>query len=346
MTDAEVRAPLIEHVRELRTRLMWALAFVILGAGLGYLVHERLLNIVQQPLHQTLYYTTPTGALGFILKICVTFGILVGLPVIMYQIFAFFGPLLNNRTKKGVVAFTFLSVILALSGALFAYYLTLPAALHFLVGFSSDNIRSLITANEYFNFAFAYILGFAVLFQIPLILAFINRITPLQPKKLAGSIRYIVVASFVVAAIITPTPDPMNQAMMAAPAIVLYLLSIIIIIAINARSNRKQNAAINQPHFETQQRYTPSHRHEPALAPTPLSQPAQVMATAVTPRAAVQSAAPVQPQKRRRPQHAVGMEFVRPTTAVYKPRKVTELAQTTKRPLVVTRQTGVISDFV
>ncbi len=244
--NTENRAPFIQHIIELRTRLIWCVLAILFGAVAGYFVHGLLLRVIQKPLGETLYYTNPTGALGFVIKICVVFGVLVGLPIIMFNLFAFLGPLLSRRTKKQTVLFTFLSFFLAVAGTLFAYFLTLPAALKFLVGFGNESIQSLITANEYFNFAFAYIVGFALLFQIPLILLFINRIKPLPPSKLFGALRYVVLGSFVISAIITPTPDPLNQAFMALPAISLYLVSAIILSVANRtkRSKKRVQRAI------------------------------------------------------------------------------------------------------
>ncbi len=233
-----------EHIQELRKRLMWSLLFVGLGAGIGYALHNTLLGILQQPLHEKLYYTTPTGAFSFIIKICTVFGIIVSVPAVLYHSFAFFQPLITIRIKRVVAGYVFLSVVLAVMGVAFAYFVSLPAALKFLVNFgSAGGIESLITANEYFNFVLAYITGFAVLFQLPLIVTFINRITPLTPSKLIASTRYVVLGSFIIAAIITPTPDPFNQILMAGPVILLYFLSGCAVAFINFRAHRRSHKA-------------------------------------------------------------------------------------------------------
>lgn len=219
-----------EHIIELRSRLMWVLLFVLIGGAIGYALHDRLLQILQTPLNDSLYYNTPAGAFSFVMKLCVTFGIIIAIPALSYHTFAFLGPIVSSRTKSMFVQYVFMSVVLAAMGIAFAYFVSLPASLHFLTTFGEDgDINALITANEYFNFVLAYVAGFALLFQVPLIIAFTNRITPLQPKQLLGATRYVVVISFIAAAIITPTPDPMNQAIMAGPIIALYLLSIIFV---------------------------------------------------------------------------------------------------------------------
>jgi sec-independent protein translocase protein TatC len=232
-----------EHIQELRKRLMWSLLFVAIGAGIGYALHAKILKILQQPLNDGLYYTAPTGAFSFVIKVCVVFGLIVALPVVVYQVFAFFGPLLPKKTKKAIVAYVLVSVLLAAAGIAFAYFISLPAALHFLTNFGSDgtNIQAIITADEYFNFVLAYIAGFAVLFQLPLIISFINKVTPLKPSQLLGGTRYVVLGSFVIAAVITPTPDPLNQALMAGPIILLYFLSVLAVAAAGKLTARSRN---------------------------------------------------------------------------------------------------------
>lgn len=236
-----------DHIRELRRCLMWSLLFVAIGAGVGYFLHDRIVWLLQQPLGEQLYYTTPTGAFSFIIKVCCVFGLVVALPMILYQIFGFFEPLISLRTRRSILRLVIISFALACAGISFAYFISLPAALHFLVNFGdkAGDIQALITADEYFNFVLAYIAGFAVLFQLPLIIAFINRITPLKPSQLFGITRYVILGSFIVSAIITPTPDPLNQTLMALPIIFLYFVSALMVVVVNHKStkNRKKNVA-------------------------------------------------------------------------------------------------------
>src|SRR5690606_20255917 len=118
---------------------------------------------------------------------------------------------------------------------------SLPAALHFLSNFSTGSVTSLISANEYFNFVMIYVACFALLFQMPLIIAFINKITPLTPRLLMKKQRFVILGSFIVAAIITPTPDPLNQTLMALPIIGLYQSSIGVVWQSNRRTRKKSH---------------------------------------------------------------------------------------------------------
>lgn len=225
--------PFSEHVKELRLRLLYAVGTLFLGSITGYVLHEPLFRLIKQPLNEQLYYTTPTGGFNAIIKISILFGVIVTVPVVVYQIGKFLSPAFKRRMQATRIIFS--SIILAALGVLFAYYLSLPASLHFLANIGDENLQSLLTVNEYLNFVFAYVVGFALLFQLPLIMLFINRIKPQRPGGLMRIQRYVVLLSFVLAAILTPTPDPMNQLIMALPIILLYQFSVGLIWFVNRK---------------------------------------------------------------------------------------------------------------
>jgi sec-independent protein translocase protein TatC len=232
--DSTIQKPFIQHVHELRRHIMWVAGFVAVGGGLGYAFQDQLLNLLQKPLGQTLYYNSPTGGIAFLFKLCFATGVIFALPAILFNLFRFIEPVLEKHHRKGIIKYIIWSFLLAYGGVAFAYFISLPSALHFLAGFGDGKVKALIGANEYFNFAIAYIGGFAVLFQLPLIVLFINRITPLKPGKMMKMQQYVILGSFILAAILTPTPDPFNQAMMAAPIIVLYQVSILLVLLTNS----------------------------------------------------------------------------------------------------------------
>ncbi len=215
-----------EHLAELRKRLAYSLIALLIGTAIGYNLREQVISILVKPLGKQLYYTNPTGGLDFLLKICMFIGFIVALPVIVYNLIQFVAPAVKNRLAERGAKILFYSVILAAAGMTFAYVVCLPAALKFLGEFTSGKIESLITASEYFNFVMLYLGGFAALFQMPLIFVFVNKINRLNAKKLMSKQRVVILVGFVVAAILTPTPDPLNQTLMALPIIVLYQLSV------------------------------------------------------------------------------------------------------------------------
>lgn len=227
---------LAEHIDEIRFRLFWVVITLLLASGVGYFLHKQLLLLAQKPLGSELYYTSPGGGITFIFKLCFSFAFVVALPVILYHFMRFFFPVMAHIQQKTITKFVIASIILAYSGVTFAYFVSLPAALHFLSNIGNYSLSALITVDTYFDFVVSYLLGFAVLFQTPIIVLFINKIKPLTPGGMMRGQRYIVLASFIVAAILTPTPDPVNQTIMALPAIVLYQFSVFMVWRINKKA--------------------------------------------------------------------------------------------------------------
>jgi hypothetical protein len=135
-----------------------------------------------------------------------------------------------KRAKyRTVVGYTVASVLLAGVGVAFAYVVSLPAALHFLTNISVENVSAMLTIDSYLSFVIAYLLAGATLFQLPLLLLIIDGVTPLPPKKLMGFQRHMIIGSFVFAAIVSPTPDVINQTILALPVVVMYQIGIILI---------------------------------------------------------------------------------------------------------------------
>lgn len=254
--------PFSEHVRELRLRLLYTVATLFIGGAVGYAIHGSLFRLIRQPLHEQLYYTTPMGGFNATIKISILFGLVVTIPVFVYQVGKFLSPAFKRHIRTNRIIF--FPILLAAMGVSFAYFVSLPAALHFLANVDSKDLQSLITVNEYLNFVFAYVAGFALIFQLPLVLLFINRIKPQRPSGLMRIQRYVILFSFIVAAILTPTPDPVDQIIMASPIILLYQVSIVLIWLVN----RRDKDIMNEP---TPVVATPVAYSAPApvLAPSP-----------------------------------------------------------------------------
>lgn len=231
-----------EHISELRRRALYCAIALLVGGIIGYKFQDKIIAWLTKPLGETLFYTSPAGGFDFLIKICIFFGFLLAIPVIMFNIMRFIAPAVPKYVTVKTGKILIISISLAILGAAFAYFVSLPAALHFLNNFSSKEIQSLISAQEYFNFVMIYIAGFAALFQMPLLIAFINKITPLSPAMLMKKQRVLILVSFIVAAVLTPTPDPINQTIMALPIIALYQISIIIV----WRENRKQRRKLRK----------------------------------------------------------------------------------------------------
>lgn len=218
----------LEHLYELRSRLFWIVTTIILASAAGFQFKDQLIAVVMDPLHgQKLVYLTPGGGFGFIFTLAIYFGVLIAIPVIIYHVYGFLRPLLKAASRKLVVTFMFTSFLLAASGAAFGYFVTIPAALDFLATFAGDAVTPNLTAESYLNFVVTYILGLAFLFQLPLLLFIFDHVRPFPPGSLLASQRFVIIGATIVAAVITPTPDAFNMAIVAVPIVAMYQLGVI-----------------------------------------------------------------------------------------------------------------------
>jgi len=234
----------IEHVHELKHRLFYIVLSVALFALAGYFIQQQIIRFLLAPAKgQQFIYTTPGGGLNFLFQICLYFGIALSIPVIIYQLLRYLEPLIEAGTKRMVAYYSIFSGILAIGGGAFGYYLGLPVALKFLSHqFTTSQIKPLLTIQEYMSFLTIYLVGSALLFQIPLVITFINRIKPLRPKKLLGAEKYVIAFSFIAAAIMTPTTDIFNQLIFAVPIVAMYQVAVLFIYLQNKRKKLDQPA--------------------------------------------------------------------------------------------------------
>jgi len=219
-----------DHLRDLaRVFYVW-LAFFIIGTALGYIKYSALLSWLVKPLGKPLFYTSPIGGFEAVFKVSALFGFAISLPVLIYQLIKFIEPVSEKLSGKKIYIYPLASFILAIGGVLVSYYLVFPASLNFLAKFGSGQLEALISTSEYFSYVTRYLVGFAVLFQLPLIIYLASLFHDISPKLLISKFRYIFTFSFVIAAILTPTPDLVNQTIMAAPIIFLYVITILILL--------------------------------------------------------------------------------------------------------------------
>jgi sec-independent protein translocase protein TatC len=226
-----------DHVAELRRRLLWIILAIGSSGIVGYLFRVPVIRFLQKPLGAPLYYTSPAGSFNFVIKIAYVIGIFIALPVIVYQLVRFIEPALPIRIKNKIIAKVITaSFFLALLGAAFGFYIIIPTSLHFFMGYSTNVVKPLISATEYLTYVINVILTFALLFQIPLVVLFINYVRPIKPKDLLKYQKHIIVGAFILSVILPFTYDPVTQFVMAVPIVFLYYLSIVILIIANRRS--------------------------------------------------------------------------------------------------------------
>lgn len=230
----------LEHVYELRSRLFWITLVLLAGSAIGFYAKDLLVEFVMAPLDgEKLVYLTPGGGFSFIFTVCLYFGALVTIPVVMYHIYRFLQPVLGRVSRKLVASILLLSAVLAASGAIFGYAVAIPGAIQFLTTFAGDAVVPSLTAESYLGFVVAYMLGLAVLFQLPLLLYIVDHVKPFPPGGLTASQRYVVAGSILAAAVITPTPDIINQAIVAGPIILVYQLGAIAVFVRHRAQQRR-----------------------------------------------------------------------------------------------------------
>jgi sec-independent protein translocase protein TatC len=245
--------PFIEHAQELRRRLYYIAGSVVLWGAVIYGVQQHVVNALLRPARgQHFIYTSPGGGIDFLFRICIYGGIVLSLPVIIYNSLRFIEPVMSRPSRRFVALGSLAATGLAIAGVVFGYYVGLPAALHFLLHqFTTVQIQPLVTIQSYLGFVIVYMFGSALLFQLPLLLLFINRIKPLKPKRLLHYERWVILAAFVLAGLMNPTPNILSQLLVAGPFIIAYQVAIVLIALINRNRKpavpqalREQDAAV------------------------------------------------------------------------------------------------------
>ncbi len=225
------KAPFVDHLIEIRTRLFYILITIAVFSTLAYFVQQRIVHFLLRPAHnQQFIYTSPGGGISFLFQICTYVGIVVALPVILYQLMRFLEPVISTRTTKLVFKASIVSFGLATAGFLFGYYVGLPTALHFLGDqFQTKQIHALFTIQEYMSFLTIYLGGSALLFQLPLVVWFIDKIKPRGPRIFLKYERHVIAGSFIIAMLMAPVPNLIYQGLIALPIIIMYQIAIVIV---------------------------------------------------------------------------------------------------------------------
>lgn len=225
---------LMEHLEELRRRLIRAAISVVVGFGVAYFFHTQIYGYMQRPItfalaahHMPtkLVYHNPIDPFNMYLEISLMVGCILASPFVLYQVWMFISPGLYAHEKKYVMPFMASTIGLFLGGAYFGYRWVYPQSLEFLLGYSSQ-FRPLIEINEYTHLFLVVVLGLGATFELPIVVFFLSLFGIVSPKFLWKNFRYAILVIFVIAAIITPTPDILTMCVFATPMLSLYVISI------------------------------------------------------------------------------------------------------------------------
>ena len=227
----EEKQSFIEHLEELRKKLIISLIAVGIGFGISYIFSKEIFQFLTIPLVKalppgaTMIFTSLPEAFFTYLKVALLAGIFVASPVILYQIWLFVAPALYSHEKKYVIPFVIFSTLFFVGGASFAYFIVFRFGFEFFMGFTTDLIQPAPKLKEYLSFCSKLLLAFGLTFELPLFIFFLAKLGMVNAQMLIRNWRYVIVGTFIFAAILTP-PDVVTQFMMAGPILILYGLSI------------------------------------------------------------------------------------------------------------------------
>jgi len=227
--DFDDRLTLVEHLDELRTRIIVCGFVLVIAIGLCFWQNAELLEIANQPLPSGLEPITlsPTEPFFTTVKLSVYGGILIALPILLYQAYAFLLPAFSPREKRVVLPLLLMVPVLFIGGAVFAYYVVMPAALEFLLQFNADEFDIEVRASEYYGFFVLTLIAVGILFQIPVGTLAVTRLGIVSPEQLGANRRYAVLA-IAVAAMLLPGTDPVTMLISMAPLYALFELSLLL----------------------------------------------------------------------------------------------------------------------
>ncbi|HLE40480.1 MAG TPA: twin-arginine translocase subunit TatC [Nitrospirota bacterium] len=245
--DEETRMPFWSHLEELRKRIVISLIAVAVGFGVCFNYSEEILGLLMVPMNmklgfhssfpfifftphkvtQELFFSTLTEPFMAHLKIGFVAGLVLVVPVLLLQVWKFISPGLLPKERRYAGHFVFFSTLFFAIGVLFCYFLLLPLAVPFLIGYKTAHLKPIITIGQYINFTLKFLLGSGAVFELPLVIILLSRMGIISAATLARFRKYAFLIAFVLGAIITPTPDVFNMTMMSIPIYLLYEIGIL-----------------------------------------------------------------------------------------------------------------------
>jgi sec-independent protein translocase protein TatC len=220
---------LMEHLEELRRRIIHSALYLAVGFFAAWAFHDRLVGFIQAPLvkiGKNLVFTHPMDPLNLDLQVSLLGGAILASPFILFQVWLFIAPGLYQKERRFVVPFMAATVGLFLAGAAFGYFWVLPSAIQILIVGFGHNFTSMVTIEDYSSFFLSVILGLGISFEMPILIFFLALFGIVSPKFLLKNMRYAILAVFIVAAVICPSPDPWTMCIYAIPMLALYLIGI------------------------------------------------------------------------------------------------------------------------
>ncbi len=253
MSTEAAEMPFLDHLEELRRRIIWALLALAICAVLGFFVVTELdvIGVLERPFQsvmpgQNLLFTSPTTPVVVTFKLAFVVGFILALPIIAFQAWSFFSPALYEHEKRLVIPAIGVGCLLFLAGISMAYFFVLPLGLNFLLGFQAESLEPIITIDEYLKFATRLILAFGIIFEMPVVLVLLGLLGIVTPEGLRKYRRHAVVVLAISAALLTPA-DIGTMFMLFTPMILLYEMSIWLVRIVVRRDETDEPEADEEP---------------------------------------------------------------------------------------------------
>lgn len=241
---------LMQHLEELRSRIFKALIGLVVAIVPCWLYVQQIFDFLARPIQRLLPEGQRLAFLGvtdpFILyfKVAALAAVFLASPFLLYQLWGFVSPGLYRRERLYALPFVFFATLFFLAGGAFAYYIAFPYAVQFLLSMG-EHFQAVITIERYFGFLLTVILGLGLMFELPILILLLSMIGVVTPQFLLRNFRVAVVVIFIVAAIITPTPDVVNLCIFAVPALFLYLLGVAAAFVVTRRRRKREAADLS-----------------------------------------------------------------------------------------------------
>lgn len=243
--------PFLDHLEELRWRILWSVVALIVGVVVGFLLVQQfdVLNILISPYYEVmgdgerLKFFSPTEPFFLILKVSLLVGIILVSPILIYQIWSFLSPALESHEKRVIIPALYMGVILFGAGVAMSYYMALPATLKFLLFFADAYFDPVVQAGPYLNFVTKLLLAFGILFELPVVIMILSALGLVTPTFLRSKRRHAIVIITLLASFLSPGDVVTVTVMMMVPLVFLYEFSILLSAVIYRRRKAKEIGA-------------------------------------------------------------------------------------------------------
>src|ERR671937_973381 len=222
LRSVDDKMPFMEHLGELRTRIVRSLYGLLAGLVIAFPFSERITDFLARPvtkLGYKLVFTAPAEAFWVQMKVALIVGLFLAAPGILWQVWAFVAPGLHEHEKKYAAPFVIIGSVMFMAGGAFSLFVVTPSAIQFLLSYARDTLQPMITLENHIDFLLKFTLAFGLVFELPLIITLLARMGVVTSKQLARNRKYAILGAFIPGAVLTRAPDAFNQTLMAGPLI-------------------------------------------------------------------------------------------------------------------------------